>query len=82
VVKNRLMRRALEDSGCDALDDMLVQPTAVAFGYTDPTVPAKVCSKYAKDHPILVIKGGLLEKRRLPLDRVQALAKLPTARNC
>lgn len=77
VVKNRLVRRALEESGCDALDDMLVQPTALAFGYGDATVPAKVCAKYAKDHPILVIKGGLLEKRRLPLDRIQALAKLP-----
>ena len=77
VVKNRLTRRALEEAGCDALDDLLVQPTAIAFGYDDASVPAKVCSKFAKDHPILTIKGGLLEKRRLQLDRVQALAKLP-----
>lgn len=77
VIKNRLTRLALKETGCDALDDDLVGPIALAFGYTDPTGPAKVCSEYAKKNAKLEIRAGLLEKRRIGLDKIAALAKLP-----
>jgi large subunit ribosomal protein L10 len=77
VVKNRLTQRALQETGCEALDDLLAGPTAVVFGFGEPTGPAKVCSKYAKDVEHLQVLGGLLDKKRISAAKVAALAKLP-----
>jgi large subunit ribosomal protein L10 len=77
VLKNRLAKRALAESKCDALDDCLTGATAVAFGYSDPTSPAKVCAKFAKTNDKLVIRGGLLGKKRIDAAKVVALSKLP-----
>jgi large subunit ribosomal protein L10 len=77
VVKNRLLKRALADAGCDNLDDMLTGNTAVGFGMNDPTAPAKILSDYAKTNNKLVIKGGLLEGRRMDATGVRSLSKMP-----
>ena len=77
VVKNRLTKRALEKAECDSLDDILVGPTALVMGYDDPVSPARVCMKFAGDNGDLEIRGGLLERRRVDLDRIAALARLP-----
>ena len=77
VVKNRLTRLALEEAGCAELDDILTGPLAMAFGYDDPASPAKACSEFAKKHAALEIRGGLLDKQRIDLDKITALAKLP-----
>jgi large subunit ribosomal protein L10 len=77
VVKNRLVRRALADTNSEALDEMLVGPTALAFCYKDPTAAPKVCSAFAKEVDKLVICGGLLEKKRIDANMVQKLAKMP-----
>lgn len=80
VIKNRLLRRALADAGCDQIDEMLVGNTAVAFGMEDPAAPAKVLLKFAKTNDKVKIKGGLLEGRRLDASGIQDLAKLPGRR--
>lgn len=77
VLKNNLSRRALEQSGCDSLDDLLVGPVALAFGFGDPTSLAKACVEYAKSNEKFQIKGALLEKKRIESAKLQALAKLP-----
>jgi large subunit ribosomal protein L10 len=77
VVKNRLLRRALADAGCDSLDEMLTGNTAVSFGLADPVTPAKVLAEYAKTNDKLVIKGGLLEFKRLDAAGVMNLSKMP-----
>jgi len=78
VVKNRLAKRALEAEQCDALDEFLKGPVALAFGYTEPTGPAKVCCEFARKNQKLAIKGGLLRKSRIDAAKVAALAKLPS----
>jgi large subunit ribosomal protein L10 len=77
VYKNRLLRIALAEAGCDALDEFLVGNTAVAFGVADASAPAKILLKYAKDNEKLVIKGGLLEGKRLDNKGVQGLSTMP-----
>lgn len=77
VIKNRLLRLALAEAGCDVLDEMLTGNTAVAFGVGDPVAPAKVLTKFAKDNVHVKIKGGLLEGKRLDLAGVESLAKMP-----
>ena len=77
VVKNRLTKRALEAYGCETLDDLLVGPVALAFGYGEPTGPAKACVEFAKTNNKVKILGGLLEKKRIDVDMITALSKLP-----
>ena len=80
VVKNRLLRLALEKAGCDALDEMLTGNTAVAFGLADPVAPARLLTEFAKKNEKLVVKGGLLEGRRLDANGVVNLSKMPGRR--
>jgi len=77
VIKNRLLKRALSEAGCDRLDEFLVGNTAVSFGAVDAAAPAKILLEYAKKHEKFVIKGGLLEGKRLDRRGVEALSKMP-----
>ncbi|MDI3257807.1 MAG: 50S ribosomal protein L10 [Kyrpidia sp.] len=77
VVKNTLTRRATRAAQAEVLDQHLVGPTAIAFGFEDVVVPAKILSEFAKDHKALEIKGGLVEGRLVDAAGVDALAKLP-----
>lgn len=77
VVKNRLTKRSLEQAECESLDDLLTGAVALAFGYDDPTGPAKACAEFAKGNENLEIKGGLLGKERIDASKILALSKLP-----
>jgi large subunit ribosomal protein L10 len=77
VIKNRLGKRALADAGCDGLDEYLKGNTAWAFGLRDPVEPAKILSNYAKDNEKLVLKGGLLDRKRIGPQMVTQLAAMP-----
>lgn len=78
VVKNRLLRRALAEAGCDVLDEMLTGNTAISFGLADPAVPAKILLEFAKKNDKIVIKGGLLEGKRLDAKGILSLSKMPS----
>jgi large subunit ribosomal protein L10 len=76
VVKNTLTKIAARDAGVDTLDEALAGPSAIAFVSGDPVEAAKGLRDFAKAHPVLVIKGGLLEGRYLDADGVKQLADL------
>ena len=76
VAKNTLVKRAAADAGVTGLDDMFVGPTAVAFISGEPVEAAKALRDFAKAHPLLVIKGGLLDGRSLEAAEVSKLADL------
>lgn len=75
VFKNTLIRKAFE--GKQEVDDFLRNPTALAFGYHDPALVAKILTNYAKDNPALKIKGGIVEGKVMNTAEVAALAELP-----
>lgn len=77
VYKNKLVQRATESAGYQALNDQLTGPNAVAFGNSDAVAPARVLAKFAKDHGSLVIKAGIVEGKLLLVDEINELAKLP-----
>lgn len=77
VVKNTLTLIAARDTGLEGLEKYLTGPTALAFGVEDPVAPAKLLSKFAKNHKNLEIKGGVLQGRVIDLDGVKSLADLP-----
>ena len=76
VAKNTLVKRAAADAGVEGLDDLFVGPTAVAFVSGEPVDAAKALRDFAKAHPLLVIKGGLLDGRPLEAAEVTKLADL------
>jgi large subunit ribosomal protein L10 len=76
VAKNTLVKRAAADAGVTGLDDMFVGPTAVAFIGGEPVDAAKALRDFAKSHPLLVIKGGLLDGRKIEPAEVSKLADL------
>jgi len=76
VAKNTLVRRAAADARVEGLDELFVGPTAVAFISGEPVDAAKALRDFAKTHPLLVIKGGLLDGRAIEPGEVAKLADL------
>lgn len=76
VVKNTLTELAAKDAGVDAFDGQLVGPSAIAFIDGDPVEAAKSLRDFAKAHPLLVIKGGVLEGKTLSAAEITKLADL------
>src|SRR5690349_10126025 len=48
VVKNTLLGIAVKGTPMEAIEKLLVGPTAIAYSYEDPAAPAKVAAKVAK----------------------------------
>ncbi|WP_068260635.1 50S ribosomal protein L10 [Janibacter limosus] len=77
VVKNTLTERAAKEAGVEsAFEGQLVGPNAIAFVEGDPVEAAKGLRDFAKDHPLLVIKGGILDGNPLTPEDIEKLAKL------
>lgn len=77
VVKNSLLKIAIQEHKLEGLDEMLPGPTAIVVGGDNPPAVAKELEQFFKDSKKLEIKGGSLEKQPLSVDQVSALAKLP-----
>ena len=76
VTKNTLARRAAAQAGFEGLDGLMTGPTAIAFVSGDPVEAAKGLREFSKNHPALVIKGGLFEGRTVSADDIRRLADL------
>ena len=82
VYKNTLVRFAVEELGLE-IDDLLTGPTAIAFvgeqadgSAGDPVGVAKALKEFAKANEALIIKGGLLDAKRLTAEEISALAEI------
>lgn len=80
VVKNTLVRFALDDAGLNELDEVLHGTTALAVSAEDPIAPMRVINKFAKkfNGEKFVIKAGFMDGKVLPLNDIAALAELPS----
>jgi len=77
VIKNTIMRRALDSQDLEYHEEVFQGPTAVAFGMEDAVAPAKILSDFAKKAEALELKGGILEGEVLSKEEIQQIAKLP-----
>ena len=78
VVRNTLVKRAVEGTDFECLNDALVGPTLLAFSTEDPGAAARLLKDYAKDFEELDIKALSIGGALLPADQIDRVAKLPT----
>lgn len=78
VVKNTLARRAARGTALEPLQDQFTGSSAVAYNATDPVSLAKAITTYAKTHPHLVFKAGVVEGRVIDLADLNQIASLPS----
>ena len=76
VYKNTLMARAFNDLGID-LNAELNGPSAFAFG-EDQIAPIKTLSEFAKDHPALVLKVGIVDGEKADAAKLAEYATIPS----
>jgi len=76
VYKNTLMARAFNDLGID-LNDSLTGPSAFAYG-EDQVAPIKVLSDFAKEHPALILKVGIVDGEKADQAKLAEYATLPS----
>ena len=78
VVKNTLVRFALNNVGLEGLDDVLNGTTSLATCAADPIAPMRVVNKFAKQlGDRFNIKGGFMDGKVISLEEISALAELP-----
>jgi large subunit ribosomal protein L10 len=77
VVKNTLVRRAVEKTPFAALADRMVGPLAYGIG-RDPVAVAKVLNDFAKGNEKFVITGGAMPGQVMSARQIAALAALPS----
>ena len=79
VIKNTLAFLAADQAGKPAVKDVIEGPTGIAFGYGEPTEPAKALSGFIRSNrSALTIQGGELDGRALSGEDVERLAAMPT----
>ena len=76
VYKNTLMARAFNDLGID-LNEALNGPSAFAYG-EDQIAPIKTLSEFAKDHPALVLKVGIVDGEKADAAKLAEYATIPS----
>lgn len=78
VVKNTLAKRAIEDAGLPALDELLTGPVGIGFCANNVPGVAKAITDFAKKVDVLQVKGGLMDNKVIDETAVKSLASLPS----
>lgn len=83
VVKNTMVRRALDDSGLSELDSILHGNTSLATGSEDPIAPIKVIADYAKKlgDEKFHIKAAFMEGKVLSAAEIAQLSTLSSKKD-
>lgn len=77
VTKNRLTKLALAGTPCEAISDLMVGPTALAYS-EDPISAAKAVVKLAKNNDRFEVVGGVMNGEKIDVKTVESLASLPS----
>ncbi len=80
VVKNTLLKRAIENAGLDketSTDEILSGQTAIVLAYDDPIAPIQALGKFAKEFELPKFKVGIVEGSFQNADALNKLSILP-----
>ncbi|MDD5045380.1 MAG: 50S ribosomal protein L10 [Candidatus Omnitrophica bacterium] len=78
VIKNTVARRALKDSGLEALVGAIDGPCGLIFTKEEPVDVSKALYEFAKTHEALKLQGGTLKDKVIDKKDIETLAKLPS----
>ena len=78
VIKNTLLKRALNATGITALDPHLEGPTSVVFSPDNEMAPAKVLIDFAKENERPKVKAAVVDGRLFDAKSIATLATLPS----
>ena len=78
VYKNTMMNFAFKGTDFESLTQYLEGPSAMALSTTDATAPARIISKFAKEAPVLEIKGGVVEGIAYDAKGIASIASIPS----
>lgn len=79
VVKITLLKIAQAKSNLkDIKLPEIEKPLAIAFGYQDEVLPAKIIDEFSKEHEALEMICGILDGKLLGKEEIESLAKLPS----
>ena len=76
VVKNNFLRIAFAELGFPAADELLVDPTAVAFVKQDANTVSKALFAFTREAP-LKVKGGMIGGKVFDARMIEELSRLP-----
>lgn len=77
VVKNTLVKRAIEGTELEVLADQFSGPTAIAYNLEDAVAPAKVLVDAAEKIEKLELQAGWLNGAVLDAEGIEQLSKMP-----
>lgn len=80
VVKNTLLRFAINSCGYEELDPLLNGTTSIAISQGDSIAPSRIVDQFTKKDPTcpITIKGGFVEGRVMNVDEIKAIAAIPS----
>jgi len=78
VAKNTLVRRAVEGTEYECMQDALTGPLLFAFSMDDPGAAARLVKDYAKDHDKLIAKLVAVGGQLYDASELERMSKLPT----
>ncbi|MBQ8649497.1 MAG: 50S ribosomal protein L10 [Clostridia bacterium] len=78
VVKNTILKRAIEGTSVEEMSSVLEGTTAIAISNEDYTAAARILCKYAEGHENFKIKSGFLDGKVIDVATIDSLAKLPS----
>ena len=77
VVRNTLLRRAVEGTPFECLKDAFVGPTLIAYSMEHPGAAARLFKEFAKANAKFEVKSAAFEEL-IPASQIDRLATLPT----
>lgn len=78
VVKNSVARRALKDSGLEAVISNIEGPCGFVFANDDPVNASKILYNFSKEHENLKVEAGFIKEKVLTKKDIELLASLPS----
>lgn len=77
VIKNTLLKKALNSCDINEMDEYLVESTALVIVRQDFAAAAKAVKKHSKDFQQFAVKAGYMENSKLQETDVLRIADLP-----
>lgn len=78
VVRNTLLKKAVEGTDFECIQEALVGPTILALSEEDPGAAARVLKDFAKENDEFEIRALSVGGELLDAGQIDVLAKLPT----